>query len=90
VVVVVVVKFFDTVLNGVCAGNGLSTSADWVVHEWVVRCVCAPHTNRVPCLSSPPQHFQVDLPAPALLKPQELWTGKQLWSVLVRPNANTR
>jgi hypothetical protein len=40
-----------------------------------------------PCRSTP---VQIDLPAPSLLKPQELWTGKQLWSVLVRPNARTR
>lgn len=33
---------------------------------------------------------EIDLPSPALLKPQELWTGKQLWNVLVRPNARTR
>jgi DNA-directed RNA polymerase III subunit RPC1 len=32
----------------------------------------------------------VDLPAPSLLKPQELWTGKQLFDVMVRPNAATR
>lgn len=32
----------------------------------------------------------IDLPTPALLKPIELWTGKQLFSVLLRPNARTR
>ncbi|KAK9992363.1 hypothetical protein SO802_027348 [Lithocarpus litseifolius] len=32
----------------------------------------------------------VDLPTPAILKPIELWTGKQLFSVLVRPHANVR
>ncbi|KAI3929943.1 hypothetical protein MKW98_004097 [Papaver atlanticum] len=32
----------------------------------------------------------VDLPAPALIKPVELWTGKQLFSVLVRPRAQMR
>ncbi|GMN24465.1 hypothetical protein TIFTF001_000572 [Ficus carica] len=32
----------------------------------------------------------VDLPTPAVIKPVELWTGKQLFSVLVRPNANVR
>jgi DNA-directed RNA polymerase III subunit RPC1 len=30
----------------------------------------------------------VDLPTPAILKPVELWSGKQLFSVLVRPNAS--
>lgn len=33
---------------------------------------------------------QIDLPTPAILKPLELWTGKQLFSVLIRPNAQTR
>ncbi|CAI9105246.1 OLC1v1004130C1 [Oldenlandia corymbosa var. corymbosa] len=28
---------------------------------------------------------QVDLPTPALVKPVELWTGKQLFSILLRP-----
>lgn len=32
----------------------------------------------------------VDLPTPALIKPIELWTGKQLFNVLLRPNASTR
>lgn len=32
----------------------------------------------------------IDLPTPAILKPVELWTGKQLFSVLLRPNANMR
>ncbi|KAL5581146.1 hypothetical protein UlMin_013588 [Ulmus minor] len=32
----------------------------------------------------------IDLPTPAVIKPIELWTGKQLFSVLVRPNANMR
>eukprot|EP00197_Chlamydomonas_leiostraca_P012021 CAMPEP_0202861128 /NCGR_PEP_ID=MMETSP1391-20130828/2625_1 /ASSEMBLY_ACC=CAM_ASM_000867 /TAXON_ID=1034604 /ORGANISM="Chlamydomonas leiostraca, Strain SAG 11-49" /LENGTH=1424 /DNA_ID=CAMNT_0049540457 /DNA_START=102 /DNA_END=4376 /DNA_ORIENTATION=+ len=32
----------------------------------------------------------VDLPPPAIMKPLELWTGKQLFSLLVRPNARTR
>ena len=29
----------------------------------------------------------IDLPPPCLLKPVPLWTGKQLWSLLLRPNA---
>ncbi|XP_052199339.1 DNA-directed RNA polymerase III subunit 1 isoform X2 [Diospyros lotus] len=32
----------------------------------------------------------VDLPTPALVKPIELWTGKQLFNVLLRPHANMR
>ncbi|OWM68854.1 hypothetical protein CDL15_Pgr025041 [Punica granatum] len=32
----------------------------------------------------------IDLPTPAILKPMELWTGKQLFSILLRPNACTR
>ncbi|XP_044448679.1 DNA-directed RNA polymerase III subunit 1 [Triticum aestivum] len=32
----------------------------------------------------------IDLPTPALIKPIEIWTGKQLFSVLIRPNACTK
>eukprot|EP00268_Persea_americana_P026340 TRINITY_DN25729_c0_g1_i2.p1 TRINITY_DN25729_c0_g1~~TRINITY_DN25729_c0_g1_i2.p1 ORF type:complete len:1385 (-),score=229.29 TRINITY_DN25729_c0_g1_i2:420-4574(-) len=32
----------------------------------------------------------IDLPSPALLKPVELWTGKQLVSVLVRPHSHMK
>ncbi len=31
-----------------------------------------------------------DLPVPTILKPVELWTGKQIFSAMVRPNAATR
>jgi DNA-directed RNA polymerase III subunit RPC1 len=31
---------------------------------------------------------QVDLPPPAIFKPVALWTGKQLWGVMIRPNAS--
>ncbi len=30
---------------------------------------------------------EIDLPLPAIIKPRELWTGKQVMSLLVRPNA---
>jgi len=30
----------------------------------------------------------VDLPLPSIIKPRALWTGKQLMSILVRPNAS--
>ena len=30
------------------------------------------------------------LPPPAVVKPLELWTGKQVFSMLIRPNAQTR
>ncbi|KAM7461516.1 hypothetical protein LguiA_029637 [Lonicera macranthoides] len=32
----------------------------------------------------------IDLPTPALVKPIELWTGKQVFSVLLRPHASMR
>ena len=31
---------------------------------------------------------KVDIPPPAILKPKELWTGKQLFSVILKPNKN--
>jgi hypothetical protein len=30
------------------------------------------------------------LPVPAVVKPMELWTGKQVFGMLIRPNAQTR
>ncbi|KAI4322195.1 hypothetical protein L6164_021912 [Bauhinia variegata] len=32
----------------------------------------------------------VDLPTPSIIKPVELWSGKQLFSILLRPHANVR
>ena len=32
----------------------------------------------------------IDIPPPAILKPMELWTGKQVFSTLLRPNRNCR
>ncbi|KAJ1969509.1 DNA-directed RNA polymerase III subunit C1 (rpo31) [Dimargaris xerosporica] len=31
----------------------------------------------------------IDIPAPAIHKPMQLWTGKQLFSVMLRPNRNS-
>ena len=31
----------------------------------------------------------LDLPPPAILKPKALWTGKQLFSILIRPNKSS-
>jgi len=33
---------------------------------------------------------RIDMPPPAIIKPVELWTGKQVISMLVRPNTETR
>ena len=33
---------------------------------------------------------EIDLPHPTIVKPIELWTGKQLFNVLVRPNASCK
>lgn len=32
---------------------------------------------------------QIDIPPPAVIKPQALWTGKQIFSVLMRPNKDS-
>lgn len=32
----------------------------------------------------------IDLPPPAIFKPVQLWTGKQIFSLMVKPNAATR
>ena len=31
-------------------------------------------------------NMQIDIPPPTILKPQRLWTGKQIFNVLMRPN----
>lgn len=33
---------------------------------------------------------QFDLPVPSILKPVEMWTGKQVFSAMVQPNTGTR
>ncbi|KAL7268353.1 DNA-directed RNA polymerase III subunit C1 (rpo31) [Rhizina undulata] len=33
---------------------------------------------------------QIDLPPPTILKPQALWTGKQIFNVLMRPNRRSK
>lgn len=30
--------------------------------------------------------MNIDLPEPAIIKPTELWTGKQIFSLILRPN----
>lgn len=38
------------------------------------------------CLGMLEEDTEFDLPPPSILKPQALWTGKQVFSVLMRPN----
>lgn len=37
-------------------------------------------------LAGPDASMNIDLPEPAILKPFELWTGKQIFSLILRPN----
>lgn len=37
-------------------------------------------------LSGPDSNMNIELPKPAILKPQKLWTGKQIISLIFRPN----
>ncbi len=39
-----------------------------------------------PCCFIGDAKEHIDLPPPTIIKPVELWTGKQLWSVLIRPS----
>lgn len=36
------------------------------------------------------QTFPIEIPPPTVLKPQALWTGKQVFNVLMRPNQDSR
>ena len=40
------------------------------------------------CLGMLEQNTKFELPPPATIKPQMLWTGKQVFNVLIRPNKN--
>ena len=35
-------------------------------------------------------NLQIDIPPPAIFKPQRLWTGKQVFNVLMRPNKKSK
>ncbi|XP_067637173.1 DNA-directed RNA polymerase III subunit RPC1 isoform X2 [Eurosta solidaginis] len=37
-------------------------------------------------LAGPDANMRIDIPPPAILKPRKLWTGKQIFSLLLRPN----
>jgi DNA-directed RNA polymerase III subunit RPC1 len=38
------------------------------------------------CMYMVDGNVQIDLPPPAIVKPQQMWTGKQVFSILMRPN----
>lgn len=40
-------------------------------------------------LAGPDSNMNIDLPRPAILKPRLLWTGKQIFSLLLRPNVES-
>ncbi|KAH0566504.1 hypothetical protein GP486_000085 [Trichoglossum hirsutum] len=42
------------------------------------------------CMSMVDGSMQVDLPPPAIVKPEALWTGKQAFNVLMRPNKKSQ
>lgn len=37
-------------------------------------------------LAGPDASMRIDLPKPAIMKPRRLWTGKQIFSLILRPN----
>ena len=37
-------------------------------------------------LSGPDSNMEIELPPPAIMKPRRLWTGKQIFSLIMRPN----
>jgi DNA-directed RNA polymerase III subunit RPC1 len=41
------------------------------------------------CMYMVDGNLHLDLPPPAIIKPQALWTGKQVFSVLMRPNKSS-
>lgn len=39
-------------------------------------------------IAGPDSNLLIELPPPAILKPRRLWTGKQIFSLILRPNKN--
>lgn len=46
---------------------------------------CCRDSHHSPFRTAADNKQVVELPPPALVKPQELWTGKQLFSLMLRP-----
>uniref|UniRef100_A0A1Q3FVX2 DNA-directed RNA polymerase subunit n=1 Tax=Culex tarsalis TaxID=7177 RepID=A0A1Q3FVX2_CULTA len=40
-------------------------------------------------LSGPDANMEIDLPKPAIMKPRKLWTGKQIFSLILKPNRHS-
>ncbi|XP_075250352.1 DNA-directed RNA polymerase III subunit RPC1-like [Convolutriloba macropyga] len=40
-------------------------------------------------LVGPDEHLRIELPKPAILKPVRLWTGKQIYSLIIKPNSTS-
>ncbi|KAJ6643220.1 DNA-directed RNA polymerase III subunit RPC1, partial [Pseudolycoriella hygida] len=40
-------------------------------------------------LAGPDSNMDIDLPEPAILKPRRFWTGKQIFSLILRPNRSS-
>jgi DNA-directed RNA polymerase III subunit RPC1 len=38
-------------------------------------------------LSGPDATMDIEIPPPAILKPRKLWTGKQIFSLILKPNS---
>ena len=41
-------------------------------------------------LAGPEAEMRIDLPPPAIQKPQKLWTGKQIFGLLLKPNRSSK
>ena len=37
-------------------------------------------------LAGEDRNLQIDLPPPAIIKPHKMWTGKQIFGLLLKPN----
>ena len=42
------------------------------------------------CMYMVDGNMRIDLPPPAILKPQALWTGKQIFNVMMKPNKDSK
>lgn len=81
------------VKNNLCTPkNGeliISATQDFITASYLLSCkdkFLDRKTFTQLCLGMVDGNIHVDIPPPAIMKPEAMWTGKQLFGVLMRPN----
>jgi DNA-directed RNA polymerase III subunit RPC1 len=84
------------VKNNLCTPkNGeliISATQDFITASYLLSCkdkFLDRKTFAQLCLGMVDSNVHVDIPPPAIVKPEAMWTGKQLFGVLMRPNTQS-